>query len=309
MPIHSARASAALLALACSAMIARPALADDTPDSPLAGPTSSDKPKDAGTSLVRRDFAGRVKRPETPVEVLALDHLSLAPPDRARVDVVLTRRARELEAFVLENIETLGELDGAFRSDNTREGIRLLLHLSGKLPPTLRAGTLQQQLTDVLPENAREQYAAVLEVYWLALIDDDRVQRNLDKPRARWQALAEDRLQALGTEITQAFERTVASGDLVHRIVTRDLNLTPEQSATARDLAREFQEQTKGSPTKAQGASYVLRFMAILTPEQRTQAIAKFREGEMVPVPPKPEAKPAQPSPMPSDSKAPEASG
>ncbi|MCE2968319.1 MAG: hypothetical protein ACK5WB_04000 [Phycisphaerales bacterium] len=256
--------------------------ANNSPSSPLAGPNTGAASNPA-PSLVHRDFTGRVVRPETPIEVLALEGLGLSPADRARVDEILGQRARDLEVFVLENIETLGELYGAVRTSNTRETIRLILRLAGRLPPSLGSGTLQQQLADVLPAHLRDAYNARLEDYWLALIDDDRAQRNLNAPRARWQALAEDRLQALGKELAQAFERTVASGDLVHRIVTRDLGLTPDQNAAARDLAREFQEKTGGNPTQAQGASYVLRFMAILTPEQRTRAIRAFRDGQMTP--------------------------
>lgn len=213
--------------------------AADPATGPLAGPITAAASSSA-PSLVQRDFTGRVVRPETAIEVLALEGLGLSPADRARVDEILGQRARELEVFVLENIETLGELDGAVRTSNTREAVRLLLRLAGRLPPTLASGTLQQQLADALPAHLRDAYNARLEDYWLALIDDDRAQRNLNAPRARWQALAEDRLQALGKELAQAFERTVASGDLVHRIVTRDLGLTPDQNAAARDLAREF---------------------------------------------------------------------
>ena len=61
--------------------------ANNSPSSPLAGPNTGAASNPA-PSLVHRDFTGRVVRPETPIEVLALEGLGLSPADRARVDEI-----------------------------------------------------------------------------------------------------------------------------------------------------------------------------------------------------------------------------
>src|SRR5689334_3113710 len=122
---RSMRRAFAILALA----LAAPALAQE-PD-PLRGPALKDQP--AKATLIERDFAGKLKRPDIPVEEAALPLLNLDAESRARVDAALAARAQVLDQIVVDNLELVVRLHNARQSGDRLDQLNTLAEFMKKL--------------------------------------------------------------------------------------------------------------------------------------------------------------------------------
>ena len=166
------RTCSLILALALGASLPVSASGNDParPD-PLAGPSvaPTDAPA-AGTTLIRRDFEGRLAPLDVRPEEAALALLDLTPQEDEATRDVLDRRAALMDDIVSKNIDLL------LRAQEVKSGAgdkrRLMRDMLTTFAPLSEDGTLEQQLAKVLPADKAERLRSITAEYWHALIED-----------------------------------------------------------------------------------------------------------------------------------------
>lgn len=307
-----ARASAAAILLA--PFPASLALADEPP--PLAGPKvpDPDKPRSDSPSIVSRDFDGKMRPLDNTPVAAALAKLDLDEPTRKAVDDVLAARARDMDAFVRDNLQQLALLKNA-KVSGDREGFRReLLAVLQLAKPITDKGPLVEQVASVLPPAKADQLRAMVKEHARAKVAermDDGGDASSQRPAGRFQAIMAEQLGGIGEEIKAAYERTVKSKSGELDRIGKHLNLTPEQESKIQQAYTDLFQKTLGKPTRAQRLALFSSILSELTPEQkRLFAQLQRREaagapeadtpGQKLPAPtdvPTPPAPPSSPPP------------
>jgi hypothetical protein len=174
---------------------------------PLAGPRQA---APAPTTLVRRDLQGRLVAPDPNPAEAALRLISLDEGSRRAVRAAMNIRGQHLDHAMIINLPFLIVFQSAQGGGNT--------------PLVVGAAGVSLYRS--------RQFLAVddLETLIAAQIPESLL-------------IAEGKLKFLGEEIARAFERTLASGDLIYYWFSMHLGLTADQAEPFRaTIAAHFQE-------------------------------------------------------------------
>ncbi len=255
---------------------APPTPADRSQRSPLSGPPQPALTNpDAPPTIIRLGETGLIERTPQPPESAAAAKLALSEEVREKISAIFARRAAILDAFVADNLDLLTKFATAAATNDKADQLRLLSEAAGKLRPILLDRPLSVQITQALPESQTNTFGVMLEDYWDAVVKEVQAAEKTAKakPRGRFAIIAEERIKGLGREIEAAFQRQIYSGDLLYRVVTRDVTLTGEQAASIRELTREYAERTKGNPSNQDNVQLFLRIAALVDVDTQVKMI------------------------------------
>ncbi len=267
----------------------------------LAGPKVS--PKSERATLVEIDFPGQVRRLESSPEEAAVSLLELSEEVRGQVQRVLTDRVKKLDAFVADNLLLLNQLDTAGSAGDKLDQLKLISEAVHQLAPVWRKGSLKSQIRAVLPEAARVEFDRLVEEYWVAIVrerqgagasrndvaemkDAGSQPMNEDtphaargpKPKSRFEIITEERLASFGKEIERAFERQLASGNIVADYVIKAVAMSDDQKAKIRELCNDFADTTKMEATEKQRQELFVKIAGVLDTKQQLE-LAKLIQG------------------------------
>ncbi len=239
---------------------------------PLAGPKVQTSP--APATIVERNMDGSVRRAEPTPEHAALRLLDLDDDTRRKVDQILLRRGRLLDEFVAGNLDLLVKFNTASASGDRADQLALLVEAARELRPVLEPGPLRRQIENVLPDEPRRRFAALLDEYRDALVREHR--RNDPKaPRAG--VILIESLQSLGREIERAFARQNSAGEILLRYATDGLGLDTHQQRAVRDAVARFVERGGENADDQAKRDLFLSVMLVLNEDQRRKLIERFR--------------------------------
>lgn len=243
----------------------------------LAGP-SLEPAKAKPRTIVERDFDGRVKIPDTTPEQAALALLEIDEATRAKVDRVLTRRLAILTEFVGENLFLLQQLDTADKAGDKMGTLLFIYKAAHELRGLTENGTLQHQIAQTLPRDQARAFNAILAEFWKAYADEGVKFPNKEgKPRGRVEVVIEAKAQSLGKEIERTLQSMVSSGDLIARLLLKDITLRPEQRARVADILEIYTKQAKDAPTEKQNQQLFATLLTALDKAQQKQMIANLK--------------------------------
>lgn len=303
------RASAAVIL--CAPITASFAMADEPP--PLAGPKVPDpeKPRSDSPSIVSREFDGKMRPLGTSPVAAALAQLDLDETTRKAADEVLAARARDMDAFVRDNLQQLALLKNA-KDSGDREGFRReLLAVLQLAKPITDKGSLVEQVARVLPADRANQLRTMVADHARAKVAD-RMDSDASgqRPAGRFQAVIAEQLGGIGEEIKAAYERTIKSKSGELERISKHLNLTAEQESRIQQAYVDLFQKTAGKPTRVQRFALFSSMFSELTPEQKRLVSQMQRReagaaseteapGEKLPIPedvPVPPTPPSHPS-------------
>lgn len=218
---------------------------------PLAGPRQA---APAPTTLVRRDLQGRLVAPDPNPAEAALRLISLDEGSRRAVRAAMDIRGQHLDHAIIINLPFLIVFQSAQGGGNTplvAAAAGVSLYRSREF---LAVDDLEALIAAQIPAAQRSHYNALLKDYWREYALQaarDRAERGQD-PAPESLLIAEGKLKFLGEEIARAFERTLASGDLLHYWFSLHLGLTPDQAEPFRaTIAAHFQEHGSDADSAA----------------------------------------------------------
>ena len=242
---------------------------------PLRGPAV--KERATGPTLVERDFSGRLKRPDVPIEEAAFAILKPDAEVKAKADALLAQRAETLDKIVIDNLDLVLKFSNARQAGDRREQVLLLSQLVTKLQPLNARGTLASELRSTLPAEKAKQFDAILAEFRKAAADE----ANKDA-RARGERLTarqietRENLQSLGLEIKRSYERQITARATEFDAIIAQLGLEPEQETNVRNLVSEFGQRTRGKATPEEKRDLFFRIMARLNPEQQKRLVSLY---------------------------------
>lgn len=239
---------------------------------PLSGPRVN---KDRDEGLVQYDVAGRVRRPEKPVEQLAAESLPLSPEDRWRVDSVIAERAAAIDGFVSKNLLFLSQVQTIQTAGSLRERVVFVFDGLRRLGEAIGGPSLRDRVQGALPPGEVPKYRALLKEYWKALEHEARTQKPADPPPP-WAVYLGESLASLGREIERSFQRQVGAGALFADYLVADLNLTPQQKETLNGLKLDMLQRTGMKATERDQQMMILSAAAYLTQPQRERLMEKI---------------------------------
>lgn len=282
---------------------------------PLAGPAVDSAMK---TTLVKRDFEGKLERIETRPEVAALELLGLSPSQREAVDDVLRRRTVQVQRVLDENLEWFLQLQGARQSGDRQEMMTLMRAFRDVAEPLLRP-SLFNQVRDVLASDQRAEFARLVDEYIDAVAAEPDPIGGMGMQRGQRRGIGGDAGREARGEPVPDSDTDTRMGDgpkegartgppsgapgrrrvemnLVIREIGRSfgamveerrehmdellkvINASEAQEAKIREIGREQGENSAMSPTSEQRAERFQRIMRELTPEQR-RALMDWKRG------------------------------
>lgn len=249
---------------------------DAQPPGLLAGPSL--EPAARERTIVERDFDGRVKIPDPTPEQAALRLLAIDAETQPKIDRVLARRLQILSDFVGENLFLLQQLDTADKAGDKKGAILLALKAATELRALTENGTLQQQLARVLPVSQRREFNAILARFWKEYANEQVKHPNKEgKARGRVEVVAEAKVQSLGREIERTVASMVGSGDLIARLLLKDITLLPEQRARVADIIELYARHAKDAPTDKQNQQLFVTLLTALDADQQKQLISNLK--------------------------------
>lgn len=204
--------------------------------------------------------------------------LSLSDEERQATQQILERRARLLDDLIARNLTLLQRLDTEGQSAPPARRAALLLELVGKLGPLFEGGSLEQQLARTLTPDHARRFSAMLREYWDALAAERmRVRKPDGTLPGRLEALLAVRGEALGRQAERSFQRITESGELIFRIIFRDVELRPEQASRIREILALFAAHTKGAPTEQQNGQLFLSIAPLLDETQLRKVLENVK--------------------------------
>ncbi len=271
------------------------ALAAASPSEPgvLSGP-GVNAPVEPRPTLIRRDFEGRIVRPDHPIEEDAVRVLDLDEPTRARVDQLLARRARLFDEALIANLDLLVEAESTFTAGSPADKASFLQRAMHALGPVNSGGSLEAQIRAALPADQRRAFSALLREYWDAVIadaragvsaTDDRTMMAGDmglpapapKGESAFAIVLRERGPMLAGEIRRSFDRLLKSGGVVFAYLTRGMTLTPEQREKTMAACEEFARRTNNEGTPMENLRFAVTLLPIFAEGQREQLLANAR--------------------------------
>jgi hypothetical protein len=251
---------------------------------PLLGPSVAPAAV-ATTTLIQRDFAGKLVRLEVPPAEAAVKALDLDPPTRAKVDSVLLARSALLDRLVGDNLKLLVKLQAARQSQDKDETRKLFEELFEKSEPLRARGTLANELTGVLTPDQASRLRSMTEEYVKASIDERAAEKGSGKGltlveslRIQREAAREETFSIIGQELKRAYERTVGQRIADFDKLLKDFNVTPEQESKIRKIVQDNFTATYGKPTPQQRAKAFTEIYALLDAGQREQLLKRVAE-------------------------------
>jgi hypothetical protein len=263
----------ALAALTLTMIVGSPAFAEPTTPpptpAPLSGPKVEDRPRE--DTIVARDFRGGVVRAETTPEEAAVRLMGLTGIESAPLDKIFLERARELDEFVVKNIDLLIKLNTAGATGDKGDQLKLLLEAGGKLRGLWAHGTLRKRVRAALPPERLAEFDTLMKEYDDAVVAEKHAATPAgQKPEGRFGVLLGERLESLGREIARAYQRQEASGDLIYAFLLRDADLSADQEKKVKNIIRAYADATRGrEPSEKEKADLYFRVMKELNDAQR----------------------------------------
>ncbi len=242
---------------------------------PLRGPAVKDKP--ARSTLVERDFKGKLKRPEIPPEEAALELLGLDAEAKAKTDAVLAARAEVLDRVVVDNVDLVVRLHNARQSGDRLDQLTVMTEFMKKLQPVTARGRLADEIRGALSKEYAGRFDSILSEYRKASIDEAsaeaRTRNEFVNPRT---LETRENLASLGLEIKRSYERQISSRTAEFDRIIVQLGLDAEQEAKIRQLVTEFTQENKGKATPEQKRSLFFRIMAQLDADQQKRLVSLY---------------------------------
>lgn len=166
----------AVIAIAAGFLYALSAPAAAEPN-PLAGPPVN--ARDGGGVLGARNIDGTMRRPDVPIAEAALATVDLDASVRAKVDALLAERAKQIDAIVKANMQTLNTMKtdrqanagAANERESRREHARMIMDM---FKPVLEKGPLENQVAALMPEASRVTYLSQIEEHRELMIAERR---------------------------------------------------------------------------------------------------------------------------------------
>ena len=297
MPTTRRITAHALVIIAGSALIAPHAIAQNTSGPEREQPTLLEGPEVDATSdrpgLGLMNIDGTMDRPDAPPPVIALEQIDLTEDQQEAVDTILAERAAAIDAFVLSNFLELPNLKQLRQTRDREQARGLMRRLFRELRPVLEAGTLEQQLGDVLTEDQRATYDEILAEY-RARVAATRKARIEDRPQGARERMrfgrggqrgvsSEDRpmvrelRQILTLEVPRSAQRIIEDKQATFETIVEELELDAETQESVRRIYSEAVSEA-GDPGDIDRREVFRKVMAELTPEQRQAYIQLIRE-------------------------------
>ena len=277
MPARWVIRAAVMMSLAGAVLApCTPARGDDTGGDALRGPSVAERPKDS--TLIERDFSGRIKRIEIDPALAALEKLKLTPEQRAAADKIVNERNTILDGIVLDNVRLIVELAGARQSGDAAGVRKYVGEAMDKLRPLTSRGQLIDELERVLPSAAFAELRRMVNEYRAASIDDRMNAADGSPKQGRAQAGAAEFLENFGQEIKRSYERVLGARSKDFDALLKTLSLTPEQDAKVRQIVIDLVQKTSGKPTARQTSKAFMDVYKLLDAEQRKVLIERVAE-------------------------------
>jgi hypothetical protein len=235
------------------------------------------------TSLIERDFEGRLKRPEANPAVVALELIDLDNQTRAKADAIIAERDALLDEVVQNHLKDLVQVAAAAQSGDKAGALRLLKPLIDDSAELRARGRLVDELAEVLPKDKAEELKSLVREYWREVVKERIALGNPDEPGKKlntFQASAGEMVAAIGQEIMRSYERVFGLEAKAYEDLLKKLSLTPEQESKVRALVSEHFGKTYGKPTKKESTALFLKVYALLDTDQRKVLIEDVRKRE-----------------------------
>ena len=129
----------------------------------LGGPKVDEATRDL--TLVKRDALGRLERLERRPEHAAAELLALTPAEYAPVEKLLVERAAEVSALLKEHYALFEKLQGSRQGGASRQELAPLMREFRPIAQPLISTPLAEQISVLLPERKRTQFAALVKDY------------------------------------------------------------------------------------------------------------------------------------------------
>jgi hypothetical protein len=241
----------------------------------LRGPAVKEREKKP--TIVERDMAGRLKRPELPPEEAAIAPLNVSAESQNKLDEFFADRAATLDQIVLDNLELVVRFYNAKQAGDRRDQLSLLADLMRKLTPLNAKGKLADQVRALLPDDKAKLYDTVLAEYRAAAIADARTEaRRRNESVNDRQLETRENLASLGVEIKRSYERQIASKAAEFDKIIAQLDLRSEQEAKVRAIVTDFTQATRGKATAEQRRALFFKIMAELDSDQQKKLVALY---------------------------------
>lgn len=264
----------------------QPATPDPAPDL-LRGPTVEEG--DSSSTLVKKDFAGKLERLDVRPEVAAIDVLGLSKEERAAADKVVTDRGSRISQFTLDHYDLFEKIRAARQGGGSRDELMPLLREARDAASEFFDPPFVDQVAAALPEAARDKYKATVADYRKALaaepppMDRAAAPASDDRPArraARGAAFADRRveMELFLREMGESFRAFVTDRREHADALLKAADATPEQENRIRGMLREFGAEKGFKPTPEQRGELMRKILAELTPDQRAKALKALRE-------------------------------
>lgn len=244
------------------------------PEPALSGPAV----KEAKADGVPLGFDGRLRRGEGRPEETIARGLGLDEQTSQRLDEVMAVRVAAIDKFVAGNLLLLTELNSASSAGDVPATLLLVARGLKILESHGWQRDLQGAVRAVLPEGKRAEYDAAMKRYWDAVAAEKGKRGSDGRPKGRWAAVLEEKLELLGGEIASRFESMERSGELAYAYLTEGLGLSPDQEVRVRELVDELARETGGQEaSQKQQERFFFKVLAELTAEQQAKLIRRVR--------------------------------
>lgn len=230
------------------------------------------------TPLSRLGFDGQLKKLERRPEETALVAMELSPDVADRAMRVISKRGLLLQKFIAENLDLVTKIGVAGGAQNKLDVLTLLWEALARLQAMGFDGDLEGQISAVLPEDRRSEFAGRIRAQWRQAAAQ-KLHKPVDKITRgeAFAARAAESGELLGFEFEQAFKRSESSGQLAFYYVTNGLGLSQTQMDTLRSMFDDFTESIGGEPTEEQRNKFLGGLLAYLTPQQQETLLKRFR--------------------------------
>ena len=257
----------------------------------LAGPKvveSGDRAREAegmemtGGSIYSHNFDGTMIHPEGAPEEAALALMDLDEATTETIEKVIAEWNAGFDRFLLDNTADAQVYQDAFRGMRSgnldREARQTIRKALERLKP-LMDPPLRDRIAEVLPDDARVMFDALLDDYDVARVADAR-QRAEDNGRRFFERSfnRSDSIRRLGRELVAAYDRTLKQSGRDFEALLADLALSPESERRVRNLVTDAVQANEGRPDADQRVTIFREVYNILTPEEQARFIATMRE-------------------------------
>ncbi len=238
------------------------------------------------TSLVERDFDGKLRRLEISPEEAAIGLLKLDEATKAKVDEAVAARSLLLDVFVRDNLDLLLRFSTAGASNNTQEQGMLLRETYEKAEPIRKHGRLQETVGAVLPPEQKKSFVELVQSYRAALANEEialaasKPTKDGKKPD-RAGAMLKIGFEQFGQDVKRAYERVIAEGQGKLEDFIKTLEMSQAQEEKVRKLTSNFAQAHITTPaTQKEKTMLFLDISAALEPSQRAKLLKYVQENK-----------------------------